>query len=296
MNKEKILVIGSKGQLGSDLLIALQDSYQIIELNHTQFQLEDKICVGLAMNIHKPDYVINTAAYHNPQLCEENPQEAFLINATALKYLSHVCNENNVTLIHFSTDYVFGKIGRSEPYHETDFPYPIQIYGMSKLAGEQIVQQYCDRYYLFRTSGLYGLKGSTQKKYKNYVEMMIQLGKEALENKKALPCAMDQHILFNPTHLLAATIHQFLQHDHGYGLYHLTCDGESTRLQFVRELFKQLKMEVNLFGVPSSYFKPTYAQPLYSILSNDRLQEEGIKMPTWVEGLQSYLRLREGKI
>lgn len=290
---EKVLIIGSNGQLGSDIKNEISKSFEICTLEHKDFMVENQEQVNLKLTELKPAYVINTSAFHNTGACETNPQQAFLINATAVKYLSEACNKINATLVHFSTDYVFGAdLTRKTPYLEEDTPGPVQMYGVSKLAGEKVISNYCQKYFCLRTSGLYGLKGTAAKKYPNFVEMMVDLGKKALEKGEKMPSAQDQVLIFNPTAVIAKAVHQLLKTTE-YGLYHVVCNGFSSRMDFVKALFKYLDIKVDVFGVDSDYFKPTYAQPKFSALNNLKLQNLNIKMPLWNDALKSYLVERE---
>ncbi len=290
---EKIVIIGSNGQLGSDLKKILINEYKIIPLEHSHFSIENEEIVYRRLKEILPKFVINTAAYHNVGLCEKYPQKAFLINSTAIKYLSDVCNQIDAILINFSTDYVFGgDSNRNLPYNEDDLPNPIQIYGISKLAGEKILHQYCKKFYCLRISGLYGEKGTQAKKYPNFVEMMIELGKNAEIKKEKLPSVIDQVLTFNPTVEIAQVVKKLMKIN-AYGLYHATCEGNSSRLEFSQEIFNLMDINVELFGVKSSYFNPTYKQPKFSALENGKLKKLGIKMPHWKSGLKKYLSFRE---
>lgn len=290
---EKIALIGSFGQLGSDLKIELQGAYQIFELNHDTFEITNKDQVQKVLTDLNPDYVINTAAYHNCGLCEVNPDLAFSINSSAIKYLVNICNSINATLIHFSTDYVFsGSCHLHRPYHEYDLPDPLQIYGLSKLCGERIIQMYCKRYFILRVSGLYGQHGCKQKKYANFVEMMITLGKETEAKHEKIPSAQDQFIIFNPTTIIAKMLHGLLSKA-DYGLYHAVCTGGCSRKEFTETIFNHLDIKTEVYGVNSDFFKPTYRQPNYSILDNTKIAHEiTMRIPTWKEALVEFLNNR----
>ncbi len=289
----RIAIIGINGQLGSDINNSLVNDHSIIPLEHDKFSVENNEIISRTLLEYKPDIVINTSAYHNTASCEENPQQSFLINATSIKYLSEACNAIDATLFHFSTDYVFGIDGsRTKPYTETDLPGPIQIYGASKLAGEQIIQAYCKKYYCLRVSGLYGLKGTKAKKYPNFVEMMIALGLDALKKQEKLPSAGDQVLTFNPTNEIARAV-KFLLGKKEYGLYHVVCCGYSSRSDFVRAIYAVMNMPVHVIDVDSAYFKPTFKQPRFSALDNTKVQSLGIKLPSWRDALEAYLRMRE---
>lgn len=284
-----IVVIGGSGQLGSDICRELEQNYEIKKLEHENFCVERPQDVYSTLLELEPEIIINTAAYHNVNLCERYPKKAFLINGIALKYLSDVCNNIDSTLVHFSTDYVFGgERERRIPYVETDKTAPLQIYGVSKVAGEQIIEAYCKRYFILRISGLYGIHGTSAKKYPNFVEMMISLGNKA---KDSMPSAKDQRLTFNHTVEIAKVVKKLVETDE-YGLYHATCEGDSSRLEFTQEIFNLMGINTELKGVNSEYFDPNYEQPSYSVLENKKLKKLGIEMPHWKDALKDYIRVR----
>lgn len=287
-----MVIIGSLGQLGSDLKPYFKSNFKIYPLEWPEFKIENKKQVDTTLKRIKPDFVINTAAFHNLNECEKDPMQSFLVNAVAIKYMADSCNKIDATLIHFSTDYVFGSDReRNTPYVETDSTGPVQIYGISKVAGEKILNEYCNKYFCFRISGLYGIKGTSAKKYANFVEMMITLGKEAEKKGEKLPSAKDQTLTFNPTEEIAKVVGEVIKTDQ-YGLYHATCEGYSSRLEFVRTLFEIMNIKTEVFGVNSDYFNPVCEQPKFSALENKKLKKLGILMPHWKDALENYLKKR----
>ena len=296
----KVMIIGAKGQLGSDIHELLKNtdyndlgsSFNIVTIDHDTWDIKFSGVAEAIISKHKPDVVINCAAYHNCNLCEDHPNEAFAVNATALYYLSIACNAYDAQLIHISTDYVYGIEGtRDTPYTEYDIPGPVQMYGITKLAGENIVRQYCKRHIILRTSGLYGNKGAATKKYPNFVEMMITLGKEAIEKDAYLPCTTDQYLTFTSTKELARVIHEMITMEFliSVGTFHATCEGYINRFDFAMEIFKHERMDVKLTRVTSEYFDSKYEQPKFSVLENYRLKMIGIDMLKWKDALHEYL-------
>ncbi|NMC06235.1 MAG: NAD(P)-dependent oxidoreductase [Candidatus Lokiarchaeota archaeon] len=289
---EKVVILGANGQLGTELRYQLQGGYDVVPLAHDALPIEDIDRVKTRIQELSPRFVINTAAFHDLGQCEGNPQQSFLINAIALKWLSEACNMNNARLIHFSTNYVFGAdMNRKRPYQETDLPGPIQIYGLSKLSGEYILSRYCNDYQCFRVSGIYGARGKTSKARGNFVEMMITLGRKAKAEGKRLPSANDQVLTFTSTMEIARIIEIMMQRE-DTGIFHATCEGYSTRHEFVRTLFEMMGLDVDVHGVPSEYFKPAYAQPRFSALDNARLKSMNIHMSPWKDALKIYLQQR----
>jgi dTDP-4-dehydrorhamnose reductase len=151
----KVAVIGANGQLGTDLsrVLAHQDM-AVVPLLHCDFDVTDTIQVDQVLDSIRPDVVISTAAYHKVEECEKQPALSFAVNAIGPRNLALACQRNNAVLVHFSTDYVFdGR--RHEPYAESDLPRPLNVYGISKLAGEGMVAFMWERSFVIRTCGLY---------------------------------------------------------------------------------------------------------------------------------------------
>lgn len=158
----RVLVIGANGQLGSDLCKELE-SFDLIALAHSEIEITDVDSVKRAFNKWKPDIIINTAAYPRVDDCEDDPDKAFLVNALGARNVAVAAQEHGSKLVHISTDYVFGGEGQDVPYTEFDAPIPINTYGKSKLAGESLVRHLCPKHFIIRTSGLFGVAGSSGK-------------------------------------------------------------------------------------------------------------------------------------
>jgi len=213
----KVLVTGANGQLGTDLCRALHN-LEVIPLTHADIEITDIESIKKVFNKHKPDIVINTAAYVRVDDCESNPDKAFLVNALGARNIAVVAQDIQAKLVHISTDYVFGGDDepRTKPYTEFDIPVPLSIYGKSKLAGEDFVRHFCRRHFIIRTSGLFGVAGSSGKGG-NFVETMLRLGKERDE----LRVVDDQ--VFSPTYTkdLAKMIAPLINIAY-YGIFHIT--------------------------------------------------------------------------
>src|SRR5512140_3619280 len=150
----KAVIIGSNGQLGMDLMAAFAAD-QPVGLTHADIAIEQADSVASVLARLKPDVVINTAAYHKVDDCEKNPARSFEINALGAMHLAKTCNELGAVLGHVSTDYVFdGK--KQAPYIESDLPHPLNVYAVSKVAGEEFVQAFAEKHFVIRSCGLYG--------------------------------------------------------------------------------------------------------------------------------------------
>lgn len=288
--KKKILLIGSNGQLGSDLnkLLTNQELISIFSLTHTEISVDNKDSLQKNFLSIKPDIVINTAAYHKVDEVESNPEKAFLINAIAQKHLATLCAQNKSTLVYISTDYVFGgDKQRIKPFNETDLPDPINVYGISKLAGEKFVTNYCPKHFVIRTAALFGAAGSSGKGG-NFVETMLRLARE----QGFVKVVNDQ--VTTPTHTadLAKQILCLIQTNH-YGLYHATSEGQSTWFEFAREILKQCNIKVKVYPVKSSAFPTLATRPGFSVLENSSLKKLKLNlMPNWKKSLNDYLKVK----
>ena len=279
----KIALIGADGQLGSDLVRALQKD-EVAPLYYPEFDITKAQKMKDVLRRLLPEVVINTAAYHRVDECEDNPQASFLVNAVAVRDLALLAKEMGFVLVHFSTDYVFDGRKRS-PYIEEDMPYPLSVYGVSKLAGEFFVRALVQRYFLIRTCGLYGEARSPEKGY-NFVERMIALEGEG----KPLRIVNDQWVTPTSSAELAEKLAQLIRTQH-FGLFHMTNEGECTWYGFAQEIFSLLGKTPRLEGVDSLRFGARARRPLYSVLENKRAKDIGLSpFSPWSSALKSYLQ------
>lgn len=284
---KRVALIGANGQLGTDIVKVFgQDKYfNLTPLTRVDIEITDIKNTKQVLQRIKPDIVINTAAYHRVDEMEDYPERAFKINATAQKNLVQLCQENGWAVVFISTDYVFGADKkRQKPYVEEDTPGPLNVYGVSKLAGEYFTRYFCPRHFIIRTSGLHGMAGSSGKGG-NFVETMIRLGKE----KGEVSVVDDQVLTPSYSKNMAENMLELLKTEH-FGLYHMTAEGECSWWQFASEIFKTLKMDVVCNKVDSSFFKTRATRSPYSVLENAALKKLGLnKMRNWQENLKLYL-------
>ncbi|MBC8235355.1 dTDP-4-dehydrorhamnose reductase [bacterium] len=277
-----IMLIGANGQLGSDLRKVLTTE-ELIPLTHADIEITDAAQVEAIIKHHQPEVVINTAAYHKTDECEENAEKAFQVNALGVRNLALSCREHNATLVHMSTDYVFdGKKG--EPYTELDTPNPINVYGVSKLAGEHFVKYILDKYFLIRTSGLFGVAGSSGKGG-NFIELMLRLADERDE----IRVVDDQTLSPTSTVDLANKIKKLITTER-FGLYHITNNGACSWYDFAAKIFELSGKKPNLKRTTTEEFGAKANRPKYSVLDNYNLRQIGMDdMRTWEEALATYL-------
>jgi dTDP-4-dehydrorhamnose reductase len=285
----KVLLIGANGQLGSDLQPALAAAGQeVIGLRHADVDVTDAHSVEAALAAHRPDVVINTAAYHKVDEVEQNPEKAFAVNAIAPGRLARACQAADAALMFISTDYVFGgDRGRTAPYTEQDAPAPLNVYGASKAAGEYLVRSACRKHFVVRTSGLYGVRGASGKGG-NFVELMLRLAHEG----KPIKVVNDQRLTPTYTPDLARALVALIERE-AYGLYHITQEGDCSWYEFAAKIFECQGLQPDLTPVPSSEFKTVAARPSYSVLAKAGITTAGLPaMRNWQTALQDYLKTR----
>jgi dTDP-4-dehydrorhamnose reductase len=230
-----------------------------------------------------PDVVINTSAYHRVDECEDYIDRSFSVNSSAVRALARICSEHDITLIHFSTDYVFGG-ERKTPYSEDDLPNPLSVYAVSKLAGEYFVRNTCKRHFVVRTCGLYGAKGISGKGG-NFVELMLKLARD----KKPVKVVSDQIVTPTYARELALKIVQLLRTDE-YGLYHITNNGSCSWYDFAKAVFDLTGIKSNLSPTTSAEYGAKAIRPPYSVLENGNLKKLGLDdMRPWKDALKEYL-------
>ena len=276
----KIVVIGSKGQLGSDLIKSLKN-HELTSLDHDKIDVCDSRSCQL-IKAMKPEVVINTAAFHRVDDCENEPEKSFLVNSIGAKNIASICNEIGAVAVYISTDYVFDGTKES-PYTEHDNPNPINTYGISKLAGEQYTR-YTKKHYIIRTSSLFGAKGSSGKGG-NFVETMIKKAK----NREHIEVVDD--IISSPTYTkdAADAIKKMLEKKIPHGTYHVTNSGYCSWFDFANAIFHALELDANLTATKTKENEFKAKRPHFSALKSDKLQKYGLQTMPWKEALKEYL-------
>lgn len=279
----KILIVGADGQLGSDLCRVIPKDEQIA-LTISDLDITDQTKTSAVLKKYLPDVVINTAAYHNVDECEDNLEPAFLVNTYGVSYLAKACQTIGATLVHISTDYVFdGQKGR--PYVESDPPNPGSIYAISKLAGEYCVKSVLDKYFIVRSTGLYGAAGCLGKGGGNFVENMLKRS----ASQPQLKVVADEVLAPTYTFDLAQRIYQLLQTKY-FGTYHLVNQGGCSWYEFTCEIFRLLKRDVKIEKTSAREFKAKARRPAYSVLQSVNLPKTGLSnLRPWQQALRAYL-------
>ena len=286
----KILITGANGMLAKSVRKRLEEGNELICTDVEDLDITDEKAVLEYVKNVKPEYIINCAAYTAVDKAETAGEIVEKINADGPKNLAKSAKENDSILIHISTDYVFGgDLDISQEYKEDDPKKPVTAYGITKLHGEEYIEQNTDKYYIFRTAWLYG-DGN------NFVRTMLKLG----ETKDEISVVDDQH--GSPTYAedLANFIAEAIEKKIPYGIYHTTNEGYTTWYDFTKAIFEYTGIICKVNPVSTEEYiemmKITQAKrPKNSQMSKDKLKAQGIEVPEWEDALKRYLKA-EGKM
>ncbi len=282
----RILVTGAAGMLGHALTPLLEADHQVIGLSRKDCDLCDEDAVREIFLLQNPDVVIHLAAFTNVDACELEPEKAKAGNEIATLNVAKATKRAGATLLYTSTDYVFdGRLDR--PYREDDIPNPLSVYGRSKLMGERHVQEVLDRYFIVRTSWLFGPNG------KNFVSTILRLAGE----KSEIRVVNDQRGSPTYTRHLAQKLAELVT-TREYGVYHITGGGSCTWFEFARKIIDICYLHgVRVTPISSLEFGRPAPRPANSVLANQRAISLGIGLlPHWEKGLEDYLdEIQEGK-
>jgi dTDP-4-dehydrorhamnose reductase len=278
----RIAIVGASGQLGTALQACLQG--EIVPLTHAEIEITDAARVDAALSAAKPDCVINAAAYNFVDRAEDEPKVTHDVNALGPSNLARWCERSRASLVHVSTDYVFGSDAtRTTPYAESDPLGPQSVYAASKAAGERFVQNELTRHFIVRTCGLYG-SAATQGKV-NFVKTMLRLAKE----RKELSVVNDQHCTPSFASDIAVAIARLIATER-YGLYHATNSGGTTWYEFACEIFRLANIEIIVRPITSAEYPQKAKRPGYSVLDCSKLAAViGDDLPPWQDALERYL-------
>ena len=254
----KILITGAKGQLGKCIKDAAANypEFNFLFASRELLNIESEKSISNIFENNRFDYCINTAAYTNVEKAESDQETVFLTNAEGVKHLASHCKRNNTTLIQISTDYVFdGKKG--SPYSEEDSTNSLNIYGASKLKGEQYVQEICQAYYILRTSWLYSQYGQ------NFYDTVLRFAKEG----KLLTVTTEQTGTPTNANDLAEAILTIIRiNSKNYGIYNFSNQGEATWYDFAKEILIQTNQLTKSNLAKTDYYRTFAARPSYSVL------------------------------
>jgi len=278
----KVLVTGAGGMLAKDLITCLsQRGYEILAQLHDDLDITVLGAVRAAVNNFEPELVINCAAYTKVDEAEKEERRALMVNGFGVQNVCLACQETDTPLVHFSTDYVFDGTKES-PYTIYDEPNPMSAYGRTKLLGEKYILWLLSKFYLIRTSWLFGLHG------KNFIDTMLELG----QREKQISVVNDQKGCPTWTYHLAQAVVDLIETER-YGIYHITNSEPTTWFDFAREILRRSARDVEVLPVTSDQFPRPARRPLNSVLDPFPLLEVlGREMPSWREALEEYLERR----
>ena len=279
----RIALIGAAGQLGTDLHRQL--SGEVIPLTHAEVEVTQPDSIQAMLDRVQPDMVVNTAAYNLVDKAETETAAALAVNAWGPRNLALACAKRQTTLVHISTDYVFGlESDARTPRRETDLPGPQGVYAASKLLGEYFVRSLCPPHFVIRTCGLYGQAATKSKG--NFVVTMLRLAKE----KPQLKVVADQRCVPSYTRDVAEAIAALVQ-TKSYGLYHATNSGESSWFEVAREAVRLAGLTTPILPITTAEFAAPAARPAYSVLDCSKIAGvTGLPLRPWQAALAAYLR------
>jgi len=257
----------------------LAPRHEILAASHRDADITDGKAIAHAIEMAQPDAVVNAAAFTDVDACESQPELAFRVNAEGPRNIALACKRFGISMMHISTDYVFDG-EKSEPYIEEDETRPLSVYGRSKLEGEREVQKKLECFWIVRVCSVFGPYR------KNFVSLVVELGRKG----QPLQIVKDQR--FAPTYTFDAAlgIEQILNHG-SHGIYHLTNQGFTTRIDYTREILRQAGFaNVPVDPITSEQTKRPARRPANSQLENARLKREGLPLlPTWQDAIRCYL-------
>jgi len=285
----RILLIGRTGQLGGDLL-RNGAAHELIAPSRDELDINRTREMRAAVAHYRPDVVVNCAAFHNVPLCEEQPEQAFRTNCIALRDLAAACRDHRVRLVTFSSDYVFSGDKRS-PYSEDDLPHPLQVYGITRLAGEHAALATAPEHaVIIRTCGLYGASGATSKGG-NFVDGRVAEARAG----KTIEMAVEQTVAPTSTDDLSKAVLALLLHPAlTPGIYHLVNEGQCSWYELTMAIVQILGLSAKVIPVDRGGKTGAMRRPLYSVLDNRKARHLGVTLPPWRDALERYLRRRYG--
>jgi dTDP-4-dehydrorhamnose reductase len=276
----KILIAGSQGMLGSDLVECLNAGHQVLGLGRAQLDITNPDQCQRAVAEFKPGAVINAAAMTNVDYCESHEEECFRVNAQGTANLATAAAAAGSVFVHYSSDYVFDGT-KTEPYREEDATNPLSVYGRSKLQGEELARSHCPSHLILRTSWVFGRNG------KNFIRTIVGAAREG----RPLRVVHDQR--GSPSYTRDLAEHTRIMLEAGsLGTYHLTNSGACSWYELARLAIKYANLDqIEVSPVTTAEFPRPAPRPANSVLSNARLASKGFPlMRPWQEAAEEYVR------
>ncbi len=274
-----VLITGILGQLGFDLAKELtKRGVEYVAPSLEELELTTEAGSKNFILEKKPDIIAHCAAYTAVDKAESEAELAITINGMGTRWVAEAAREVGAKMIYISTDYVFGGDGKI-PYEVNDEKKPVNVYGRSKLLGEDAVNAIVDKHFIVRTSWVFGINGH------NFIKTMLKLG----QTKDKVNVVNDQ--IGSPTYTVdLAKLLADMMATEKYGTYHATNEGFCSWAEFTREIFKQAGLKVEVDGIPTVEYPTPARRPFNSRLSKKSLDEAGFeRLPTWQDALARYL-------
>lgn len=278
----KILVTGRNGQVAQSMLHSTQEGVEIVALGRPELDITDKTSIAKAVQVYKPDIVVNAAAYTAVDKAETEIQEAFAVNRDGARNVAEIAQDNGLPIIHISTDYVFN--GQNENgYKEDDAPGPLNVYGLSKLEGEWGVMEANPNHIILRTAWVYSQFGN------NFVKTMIRLAQthdeiNVVSDQWGTPTSAD--FIANNIITIGKQVTGKVPPQNWRGIFHLVPDGKTNWADFARKIFNSTttanKRNVVVHSIPSIAYKTACVRPANSLLNNIKTKTcFSLKFQTW---------------
>jgi dTDP-4-dehydrorhamnose reductase len=305
---KRVLISGADGQLVTDIINTLSTPendgfFNVFAFNRKRLDVTDKDALSAVFSKYNPDFFIQGASYHVVEEINKNPKEACDVNLASLHYLTELCNKYDCTLINFSTNYVFSGLKppledfqELDHYNEMDEPSPVNLYGILKYAGEQILSTSCEQYYNIRVSGLFGKTGSRAKNGSNFpytIKKNLELSDNA-DNLEPVKVVADQLVNVGYTVDLAEVIVEMMlqEKQNLYGLYHLANKGECTWYEVASKVAEVLGYdEDKVSPISTDEFYTNLKRPKDTSLNMWKVENRfGVKIPRWDDAIERFFK------
>jgi len=283
-----ILILGSNGQLGSDLQRVLSEKkIKFKSFTRRDLNIEDLVELEIKLTEESFEYLVNCTSYHKVDEVEKNADKAFLVNSNALEVMSRVCLKKKSTLFHISTDYVFGGNEESKPLSEKATTAPLNVYGSSKVEGEKFIITSGCSYYIFRVASLFGISGASGKGG-NFVEAIY---KKAM-SEGSITVVDDQIMSPTSTSFIAKVVSKFINSNFESGIYNVVNDGQVSWFEFAKKICELCSIKIEAKAIKANSLNLQAERPKYSVLDNSKIKKLGIKVKSYEDELLEYLIIK----
>lgn len=286
-----VLLLGSNGQLGSDIIksSSIFPNIEITSLIRSNLDVSNYKTIESVIGSINFDVLVNCTSYHKTDEVEDNPSLALDINSYAVMEMAKICNKKDAIFMHISTDYVFNGLAKS-PYREKDSTGPLNVYGLTKLMGENLAFLNHNKVIVFRVASLFGLSGASGKGG-NFVETMINLG----NTKDSITVVSDQYMSPTSTKNISNVILSSIVNGIPEGIYHLVNGGKASWHEFASKIFELSDIDCAVEKISSLKYKTRAIRPSFSVLDNSKISDIIGPISNWEEALEEYLLDRKIK-